>query len=72
MTLICIHRSTDFLISPDFVEELKMRFAEAKMVVDVKINDLQMAINNENPNITSSEDELDNRFSTYLKIYFIS
>jgi hypothetical protein len=43
-----------------------MRFADVKMNFDVKIEDLQTAINNENPNVTESDDELENRFSICL------
>jgi len=56
-------RSTDFLISPDFVTEIKMRFADFKLNFDVKIEDLQTAIKNENPNVTESDDELSDRLS---------
>ena len=42
-----------------------MRFADFKLKVDVKIEDLQTAIKNENPNVTESDDELSDRLSIW-------
>lgn len=55
----------DLMIPPDFQTELKKRFEETDIQYDVIINDLQTAINNENPNVTESEEEVDNRFSNF-------
>ncbi|KAI9553940.1 hypothetical protein GHT06_019211 [Daphnia sinensis] len=53
----------DLLISPDFQTELKLRLADAQIPYEVKIADMQTEINNENPNITDSGTEFENRFS---------
>ena len=53
----------DLLVSPDFQTELKLRLADAEIPYDVTISDMQIAINNENPNVTDSGDEFENRFS---------
>ena len=56
----------DLMVPPDFQTELSMRFAEADIQYDVKIQDLQTAINNENPNVTDSGDDFDHRNSKNL------
>lgn len=55
----------DLMVPPDFQTELKMRMEEADIQYDVIISDLQSAINNENPNVTVSGDDFENRFSKF-------
>lgn len=63
------NRPVDLLISPDFQTELKLRLADAQIPYEVKIADMQTEINNENPNITDSGTEFENRFSKILKSF---
>ncbi|KAK4007992.1 hypothetical protein OUZ56_013151 [Daphnia magna] len=63
------NRPVDLLISPDFQTELKLRLADAQIPYEVKIADMQTEINNENPNITDSGTEFENRFTTRFKRY---
>ena len=54
----------DLIIPPDFQTEVKMRLDEAQIPFVISIADLQAAIANENPNVTSEiDEEFDNRFS---------
>ncbi|XP_046451315.1 carboxypeptidase B-like isoform X2 [Daphnia pulex] len=64
----------DLLVSPDFQTELKLRLADAEIPYEVTISDMQTAINNENPNVTDSGDEYENRkmagrFKRYLAAF---
>lgn len=51
------------MVPPDFQTELRMRLEEAGIPFDITINDLEIAIKEENPNVTDSGDDFDNRFS---------
>jgi hypothetical protein len=59
----------DLLVSPDFQTELKLRLADAEIPYEVTISDMQTAINNENPNVTDSGDEYENRKSKRVFFY---
>lgn len=56
----------DLLVPPDFQTEVKMRLDDMKIPFNVSIDDLQKAINEENPPISTIDEELDNRFSNSL------
>lgn len=56
----------DLMVPPDFQTELQLRLKEADIPYEVKISDMQMTINSENPNVTDSGDEFENRFSNFF------
>lgn len=60
----------DLMVPPDFQTELKSRLAETDIQYDVIIHDLQTAIDNENPNVTESGEDFDNRFSNFSRSFF--
>ena len=55
----------DLIVSPDFQTEVKMRLEEKKIDFKVTIENLQKAIENENPK-PDNEDELENRFGNMV------
>ena len=55
--------AADFLVPPEYHSELKLRLDEQKIPFQVTIQDLETAINQENPN-ASDDLEFENRFGT--------
>lgn len=61
----------DFMISPDFQTEVKLRLMQENITFAVAIDNLQDAIDNENPASTENEPELRSGNQAQFKFFLL-